>query len=296
MIKIIAIISLICLSDRVAATNYFVNVGTYLSATPTSGFACKAPSTATLVFSSSYFTSVGKTYSYFYNQNFAATDDSTGIKDTSGGLVYANTISADSYTGLENGNFFKFGPSTTRFVLTYATGTFYDAKVTTYSPSLTTYSPKDLFTFTYSINVAKSAITVTSASTASNVVNSTTCLTINMNNPCVYLVPTTTFRVTLPTTADPNNPGSNITPLSAFNASTCNVQLNGQTTTSQACSVSGDVLTITGLVSSYMSNSTLALSICSIKRASTTSGSKIEFLNSSYTSPSNLYADSSFSY
>ena len=276
------------------ATNYTVNTSTNsnLTQNPSIGYACGAVPSFNLYLNSAYFGTINKSYSYYTAVQFYAYDNTSGVM-TSSGSTSASSISGNGTQNLQNNNAFGFNATSTPFVLSFPANSYYEPVVQSRTEALTAFSSSDTFRFEYAISVQQNAIIVSSASTANTTINSSSCLTINMTNPCVYLVPTTNIQITLPSTTSPA-----ITPLSGFNATTCNVTLNNQTPPSaRTCSVNGDVLTISGLISSYYSASSLSLVVCNVLRNNPgTNKMKVAFINSNYTSPSNIYASGPFSY
>lgn len=296
MNNVTAIILLSIFTAHIHTVNYIISTGQYLSQNYNSAYACAAVPTVSLTLQSSYFTTIGKTPAYLASTDFFAVENSDGVKSTSGN-TFASEISANNYTGLENGSYFRYGATTTLFTLKYSTVSFYEPVIATRNSALTGRNPKDSYRMQYSINVVKNSIAVNNASTADSSLNSISCLTVNMTNPCVYIIPTTVFQLTLPTTNYPPSSSATIDPLSAFNATTCNVTLNNQASSSKSCSVSGNVLSISGLVDSYLAATSLSLVVCNIRRSNASANSmKIEFINSNYANPNNIYASGMFGF
>lgn len=295
MFKHIALILIITFFKDVRCADFDIYPGTYLSSNPSQAYACGSVATQQVLVYSSYFPTVGKTIQNVSSQTYIIAEGFNGIRNTSG-FAFANTISANNNTGLQDSQgSFSFGPTTTLFTLSYLPSTFFDARVLTRNLTFTAETNIDVYTIRYSINILKSPINVTTVSPANNYYNSSTCLTIKMQNPCVFIVPTTIFKVTIPKISYPSFPSQEVTPFSSFSTTSCNVSLNGLTNTTKTCSLSGNTLSITNLVTSFMNASELTLSICNIKMNNTReTNAKVELVNSSFTSPSNLYADASF--
>lgn len=294
MIKLSALILTYYLIIQTKPTLYEVYTGTYLTASPTQAYACGPVNPHQLLFYSSYFTYVGRTISSFTNKDFIFFDNLSAIKNPSGDS-YANSITANSYNDLQNGNVYRYGNPSTLFTLTFTSDDFYEARVINVEELAQTDSVGDSIYFYYSINIQKNSINNVSGAAQNNYYKANTCLTITMQNPCVYLPPTTVFKITIPKISYPNNTQYEINPFSEFSISTCNVSLNGQSPSGRSCSVSADSLSVSGLVTSHLNTSNLTLTLCNIKMNNTNeTNAKIELINSTYTSPSNLFADATF--
>ena len=293
MNKLSVFVTIMIISSQIQSAIYTINTGTYLTSTPTSSVACKSVPTQYLSLSSSYFGTIGKTSTYYTKKQFGALDSSGYVIDNTGNFVSASTIQANAVTNVQLGNLFAFGASTTQFTMVYSSPTFTTPVVMMDSRSLTAYYSVDLYDMVYDMNITKNNFTISSASTASNTLGAPTCLTINFTNPCAYIVPTTVFKILLPTTGG-------VYPLSAFNASSttgCNVTFNGAQPSGRTCAVSGDELTVTGMVTTYNNTSSLSIIICDILKSATVAGaSKLRFENSNFTGTAALYAEASFSY
>jgi len=294
MFKLLNFLVILSIFEGIKPGFYEIYPGTYLTASPTQAYACGPVSQHQLVFYSTYFTYGGKTVNYFTSKDFMGYDNLSDIQDPQG-TYYATTVTANNYSGLENGSTFRFGNTSTLFTLTFASNFFYSAKVGNISELFIADNPNELFYLYYNIELLKTPINNVSASAQNNYYKADTCLTIQLKNPCVYLPPETDFKITIPKISYPNNTQYEVNPFSNFNTSNCNVSLNGSSPTGRTCTVSGDSLLIQNLVTSYTSTGNLTLTVCNIKMNNLNeSDAKIELLNKNLSSPSNIFADATF--
>lgn len=295
MIKLSSFILAILWMKKINTADYTVNVGTYLEAYVPTTFACGPIHTHHLVFYSSYFTYIGESEEDLTSRNSLFADYYNGVYDTQYNAI-ASSITANEYTDLQYGNFFKFGSPFTTFTIEFSSNDFYEARVISRNQLAIADSSSDSFFFNFPVDVLKNSVTNLEAHATNNYYKQNTCLTITMQNPCVYLPPTTIFKITIPKTSYPDYSQFEINPFSNFDVMACDVTLNGQTNTSKSCSIDGDTLSISDLVPDFTQESNFSLKICNVQLNNTREqNSKIELVNSDYTSPSNLFADADFS-
>lgn len=294
MVKLIALVQTALLVNVIFSATYNVPVGSYLSVTYGSTYACKQVQTYSLIFQSSYFSTTSQPISYYLGYDFTALDTFGGPTQTTSSTgivnVWSTTTSANSYTGLENGNFFRFGASSTSFTLTYAPGIFYEPFVTTYNNTLDNQSMKDRVKLNFPVTINKTPITGISATTANPAAGTQSCMTLSMSNPCVTIISTTKISITL------SNYGV-VIPLAAFDVAACNVSVNGSSPSGRACSVSGNTLEVTGLFSAHLSASSVSIQVCNItKTAAGAPASNLKLINPLYAGTPGIYAEGNFSF
>lgn len=290
MSRLSAIVIIMVLGSQINGAVYDINAGAgYLTSTPSSAVACKSVPNQFLTLNSSYFSTIGKSAGYYTTQQFSAYDSSGRVIDPSG-YASASTITANSYSGLATGSLFAFGSSSTLFTMVYNSPSFTTPVVMSDTRTLNTSYMSDFYNLNYSMNITKNNFSISSAYTAGSVVGANTCLTINFTNPCAYLVPTTVFKIYLP-------PAGGYSPFSVFNLITCNISLNGVSPSGRTCSGFANEITFTGMVTSYMSTSSLSIVLCDIIKTNTVpNGSRIRLENSNYSGTAAVYGETLFNY